>query len=266
MDVRRKSALERHGLTLYSRYNETERLAERYLPFNVDELKRVAAESINKPASGVKSIRKLAEGGFNRILEICMEDGASVLARLPYPSTSPRRLAVASEVATMDFVGSRGIRSPEVLGHSIEENSVGSEYILMEKLPGRPIGDAWFDLSEQERLQVLHDMVQLEAKMFNMMLPASGSIYYARDLPSDTHRIVIPGINDHFCVGPYASRRWWFGSRESLEVDRGPRKCNCIYPCLSAHVLQTLMLFGLSKLPLRRSWLGFASSDALCQW
>jgi hypothetical protein len=153
-----------------------------------------------------------------------MEDGAFVLARLPYPSTSPRRLAVASEVATMDLVRSHGILTPRVLDYSIEDNSVGSEYIIMEKLLGRPIGDAWFDLSEQERLQVLHDIVQLEAKMFNMKLPANGSIYYARDLPSDTHRIVIPGTNDHFCVGPSASRWWWFGTRESLEVDRGPRK------------------------------------------
>ncbi|KAK1910226.1 hypothetical protein P3342_006499 [Pyrenophora teres f. teres] len=33
----------------------------------------------------------------------CIIDGTSVLARLPYPSTQPRRLAVASEVATMNF-------------------------------------------------------------------------------------------------------------------------------------------------------------------
>jgi hypothetical protein len=199
MDVRRKSHLwNLDGLTLSSSYNETERHADRNLRFNVDELKRVAAESINKPLSDVKSMRKLAAGGFNRILEISIKDGASVLARLPYPSTSPRRLAVASEVATMDFVRSRGIRTPEVLGYSIEENAVGLEYILMEKLPKRPIGDAWFDLSEQERLQILHDIVQLEAKMFSIKLPASGGIYYARDLPSDTHRFVIPETNDHF--------------------------------------------------------------------
>lgn len=59
-------------------------------------------------------------------------------------STMPWRLAVASEVATMDFVRAHGIPTPRILGYAIDENPVGLEYILMEKLPGRPIGDAWF--------------------------------------------------------------------------------------------------------------------------
>jgi hypothetical protein len=211
-------------LTYPTSYNEQKRLAERSLQFDVEELKKVAAKSMGGHPSDVKSMQKLAEGGFNRVFELEMKDGTSVLARLPYPSTSPQRLAVASEVATMDFVRSHGIPTPRVLGYSVEENAVGSEYILMEKLPGRPIGDTWFDLSEQERLQVLHDVVQLEARLFKIKLPASGSIYYTRDLGSDTSRVLIPGAPEHFCVGPYVARRWWFGTREGLELDRGPRK------------------------------------------
>jgi hypothetical protein len=116
-------------LTTYPSYNESQRLAEKRLPFNVDELKRAAANSINKPESEVKSLQKLAEGGFNRIFEIGMRGGTSVLARLPYPSTLPRRLAVASEVATMDFVRAHGILTPRIFGYSIDENPVGSEHI-----------------------------------------------------------------------------------------------------------------------------------------
>src|SRR4051812_12081659 len=67
-------------LTLSLRYNEDMRLAERRLPFNVNELKKAAASSINKPESDVMSIRKLAEGGFNRIFEVGMVDGTSILA------------------------------------------------------------------------------------------------------------------------------------------------------------------------------------------
>jgi hypothetical protein len=205
-------------------YNENTRLSERRLPFNVKELKKAAANSINRPESEVKDIQKLAEGGFNRIFEVCMKDGSSVIARLPYPSTSPRRLAVASEVATMDFVRKHGIPTPRILGYAIEQNPVGSEYILMEKLPGRPIGDAWFELSEQQRLQVLHDIVKLETKLFSIELPASGSIYYAHDLKSETPAVSISGVDSQFCVGPYAGHRWWFGERGNIELDRGPRK------------------------------------------
>jgi hypothetical protein len=211
-------------LTCSPSYNENKRLAERHLCFNIDELKKAAASSINKPESDVKSLQKLAEGGFNRVFEVCMKDGTSVLARLPYPSTLPRRLAVASEVATMNFVRAHGIPTPRILGYAIDENPVGSEYILMEKLPGRPIGDDWYNLSEQQRLQVLHDIVRLESKLFNIHLPASGSIYYAHDLKLNTPNVSIPGAGDQFCVGPYTGLRWWYGKRENLELDRGPRK------------------------------------------
>jgi aminoglycoside phosphotransferase (APT) family kinase protein len=200
------------------------RLAERRLQFDVQELKKAAASCIDRPESDVKSIRKLAEGGFNRILEICMRDGTSVIARLPYHSTAPRRLAVASEVATMNFVRARGIPTPRIFDYATGDNPVGSEYILMEKLSGRPIGNACFELSEQQRLQVLHDIVKLESKLFSIELPASGSIYYARDLDPDTPTVGISGTDNQFCVGPYAGHRWWFGKRKNLELDRGPRE------------------------------------------
>lgn len=219
---------------LFRSYNEPRRLAERRLAFNVDELLKAAAKSVDRPTSDIKSFRKIAEGGFNRVFDISMKDGSSILARLPYPSTLPRRLAVASEVATLAFVRAHGIPTPRVLGYSVDDNAVGSEYILMEKLPGRPIGDTWFDLSEQERLKVLLQIVELETKLFTIDLPASGSIYYAHDLSPDTPKIDIPGFNSVFCMGPYAALRWWFGERRNLNIDRGPRKwCvrnECIWP------------------------------------
>lgn len=93
----------------------------------------------------------------------------------------------------------------------------------MEKLPGQPIGDSWFELSEEQRLQVLHSVVQLESKLFNIHLPASGSIYYAHDLDLDTERVEVIESRGQFCVGPYTGLRWWFGKRSELKLDRGPR-------------------------------------------
>lgn len=94
----------------------------------------------------------------------------------------------------------------------------------MEKLPGKPIGDAWFDLSSEDRLKVLLEIVQLEAKLFAISLPASGSIYYANDLPPDTRKVSISGSEDGLCIGPYTALRWWFERRADLDIDRGPRK------------------------------------------
>ncbi|KAF1963490.1 kinase-like protein [Byssothecium circinans] len=243
-------------------YNEPLRLSERRLKFNIPNLLTAAAASVDKPVADIKSIRKFAEGGFNRIFDISMRDGSSIVARLPYPSTVPRRWAVASEVATLAFVRAHGVPAPRVLGYSCGdvagEDGVGAEYIFMEKLPGKRLGDTWFDLSEQERLKVLLQVVELETKLFNINLPGSGSIYHARDLSPDTPRmeIDIPGsVEDGLCIGPYAALRWWFGERGDLDIDRGPHTDPCLVLQAPAQKeLSWLRAYGRPRFPFERAY------------
>ncbi|KAM5453108.1 hypothetical protein MaudCBS49596_002884 [Microsporum audouinii] len=214
-------------------YNESLRRAERALVFNVQELKRVAAASVNRHEADIQSFRKLAEGGFNRIFEITMkDDNTQILARLPYPSTVPTRLAVASEVATLGLLHYHDIPVPKVLGYSANpDNPVGAEFILMEKVNGTPIGDSWYTLSDKQRLKVLAGLVQLEAKLFAIQLPASGSLYYWRDLPPELQKVAVylprdsnlpPGCPE-ICVGPDTSLKWWYAERSFLrDINRGP--------------------------------------------
>jgi len=174
--------------------------------------------------SNIKSFEKFAEGGHNRIFTITMDDSSTLLARLPYPSTLPRRLAVASEVATLDLLRSHEIPTPRVLAYSTGEDAVGVEYMLMERLPGKPLSGIWFSLAEEERCKILHQIVAMETKLFAIKLPANGSIYYSRDLPPECPRIDLPGCNSGLCMGPYTSTRWWHRERGDLDIDRGPRK------------------------------------------
>jgi hypothetical protein len=129
------------GTNHHFRYNEKLRLEERRLPLNIEELKKAAAKSVDRSTSDITRLRKLAEGGFNRVLKITFKDGFSVLARLPYPSTIPRRLAVASEVVTMDLVRMHSVPTPKIYTYSADDNPVRSEYILIEKLSGRPLSN-----------------------------------------------------------------------------------------------------------------------------
>ncbi len=161
------------------------------------------------------------------MFQITMNDGSEVLARLPYPSTKPNRFAIASEVATLDLVRANHVPVPKVLYYSADtDNPVGAEFMIMEKLPGRPIGEMWFDLSEDQRLKIISEVVQTEVKLSKIDLPAYGSVYYERDLPPDMSRTVIAptSVNKELCIGPYASLRWWYNERDSIHIDRGPRK------------------------------------------
>jgi len=47
---------------------------------------------------------KLAEGGYNKVFRLVMNDGKAVIARLPNPNAGPPFYTTASEVATMEFV------------------------------------------------------------------------------------------------------------------------------------------------------------------
>ena len=96
--------------------NDVLRHAERRRVFNVDGLRRLAAESVDRSTDDIVDLKKLAEGGFNRTFLITMRNGFQMVARIPYTVTAPKYFAVASEVATMAFTPflwtayTRGIR------------------------------------------------------------------------------------------------------------------------------------------------------------
>ena len=161
----------RNSEHLIDSYNESKRLKERYLRFDVAELSKAAASSIGMKSDDVRSINKLAEGGFNRVFEVTMKDGFQIIARLPYPLTQPKRFAVASEVATMDLVRSHGAPAPQIYGYCTNaDNPVGAEYILMERAKGKSLGDVWFTLSPKERIKVLSGIAEQEANLFSLDL------------------------------------------------------------------------------------------------
>lgn len=126
-----------------------------------------------------------------------MKNGLHIFARLRCTSTVPRRLAVASEVATLDLTRSHDIPVLKVLDYSTNpDDFVGSEYIIMERMPGKPIGESWYTLSDKERLKVLMELVKLEAKLFSNDLSASGGLFYSHDLPPNVERVIVHPSQD----------------------------------------------------------------------
>lgn len=77
-------------------------MQERYKKFNVPGLKSLAAKASG--AQSCISMLKLAEGGFNKVFRLDMDNGEVVMARIPNPIVGPISRVLTSEVATMDFV------------------------------------------------------------------------------------------------------------------------------------------------------------------
>jgi hypothetical protein len=80
----------------------TEAASRWYNIFNVAELQRVAAKSVGSKSRA--SMIKLAEGQYNKVFRLVMNDGKVVIASLPNPNAGPSFYTTASEVATMEFV------------------------------------------------------------------------------------------------------------------------------------------------------------------
>lgn len=203
--------------------------SERRRLFNVLELKRLAASAVNKSVEDVARFEKLGEGGFNRTFLITMHDGFQLVGRVPYPNTEPKQLVVASEVATIDFLRMSGIPVPKIYGYSTTpENPAGTEYMFMELVQGSSLGDIWFDLSGKASIAVVTRLVELESQLFALLFPASGSLYYTKDLDVGTRKVEIPTTDASrescFCIGRDTRLSLWYGKRSQLDVDRGPRK------------------------------------------
>lgn len=188
----------------------------------MDVLVRATCDSVNRHPNGVASITKLAEGGFNRILQVTFNDGYAVLARIPYKTTVLKHHAVASEAATLALLRAHGVPVPKVLTYSPDRtNAVGTEYILLERLEGTPLSDQWFSMDTKTRVKIIRQIVDIERQFMSINFPASGSLFHRRDLDSSQH--FIP-VSDDIVVGPTAQYEWWYRERTSLEVDRGPCK------------------------------------------
>ncbi|KAK2831886.1 hypothetical protein FQN49_007067, partial [Arthroderma sp. PD_2] len=215
--------------SLLSSCNEDVRLQERYVRFDVAELQRVAAEAANRPRCS--QIIKLAEGGFNKVFLLTMDDESEVIARIPTPIADPRHYTTASEAATMRFLrDTLQIPVPRVLTYSsTSDNPVGAEYIIMERLQGENLGSRWLSLSTAETADLMTQMVEIEKKIFNFSFPAYGSLYHRHDLPEELRVDFSAGGGD-FCVGPICKRQFWHGEREDMQLDRGPwaKSADCV--------------------------------------
>ena len=63
-------------------WDEERQKRERFVVFNVQELQRIAAASVG--AQSCVSIDKIAEGEYNKVFRLVMDNGSVAIARIPY--------------------------------------------------------------------------------------------------------------------------------------------------------------------------------------
>jgi hypothetical protein len=111
----------------------------------------------------------------------------------------------------MTLLREQGLPVPRIHDWSATvENFVGSEYMIMEKVHGTDLRNTWHSMTVSQRLKAVGKIVQLEKALFDISLPACGSIYLKDTLPAGTRTVDIQShmsneISSKFCIGPSAA-------------------------------------------------------------
>lgn len=121
-------------------------------------------------------------GGMNYHIEITFEDGVCWIARIRrLNATSPppelQDFIIQSEVATLTFLQATAITTPKVYDFALEssDNTVGVGFILMEKLPGKPL--RWSSTTRQQREKVMDQMADVFIDLRKYPFSAYGSLH-----------------------------------------------------------------------------------------
>ncbi|KAJ4463775.1 kinase-like domain-containing protein [Lentinula lateritia] len=196
-------------------HDETRQLSLRYRSFNVDALKTVVAHAAG--GNSVLKMEKLAEGSYNKVFVLTLDNGQELIARILTVLAGPGKLVTASEVATMDYARSLGVPVPRVLAWCADASStpVQSEYIIMEKASGVELGRVWDQMSSDQKDDTVREVVNIEKRMIKPFFKAYGSVFYQGDVDSGV-------VHDRFVVGPNVSLPFWDEERRHMDIDRGP--------------------------------------------
>ncbi|QVM09477.1 Phosphotransferase enzyme [Coccidioides posadasii str. Silveira] len=214
-------------------WDEEKQLQDRFTPFNVVELQHIAAGSIG--ANKCVAMTKLAEGSFNKTFHLKMDNGSTAIARIPHPIAGPKYYTTASEVATMDFARTvLQIPVPQVHAWSARvDNPVGAEYIIMEEAAGTKLEDVWDNLSLEDRISIMKDLVSIENKLLSVSFSRYGNLYYSgeavpgavvAEVVNDTSPELKTDVKTRFSIGPVVARDFWTKERSVMDIDRGPWK------------------------------------------
>ncbi|KAK9481866.1 phosphotransferase enzyme family-domain-containing protein [Lipomyces starkeyi] len=134
---------------------------------------------------GACTIEFLAQGAFNR-LYIIRSTEKDIVARVTLPVDPAWK--TLSEVATLKWVRENtSLPVPEVLAYKADRSSViGFEWILMSKMPGKPLADVWRDVSFSAKENLVRQLALFCSDTFQKQMRGIGNLFPDSTMPAST--------------------------------------------------------------------------------
>lgn len=121
-------------------------------------------------------------GGQNCHVDIEFDDEVTWIARIRLddpllPPSATQAYIFLSEVATLEFLARTRVPAPHVYSYELESpgNAVGTSYILMEKLEGKPLD--WDSANAEQRVWVMEQLADVYLELEKHPIPLTGSLF-----------------------------------------------------------------------------------------
>lgn len=181
----------------------------------IQEIARRFVKSLN-PGTQILSVDLLARGSFNQAYNITTENVATrsrkeYVFRVSLPVWPYYK--IESDVATTEFVRlTTSIPVPVIYAFdSNPNNTLGFEWMLMEKVKGMPLGDVWDTMDFDAKQCLTRIIASWMAELSQFKFSKIGSIFMR-----------YRGSQMEFYIGPLIHERLHEGDRLLYQVDRGP--------------------------------------------
>ena len=181
----------------------------------IQEIARPFVKSID-PGTQIVSVDLLARGSFNQAYNITTENVATrsrkeYVFRVSLPVWPYYK--IESDVATTEFVRlTTSIPVPVIFAFdSNPNNTLGFEWMLMEKVKGMPLGDVWDTMDFDAKQSLTRIIASWMAALSQFKFSKIGSIFMR-----------YRGSQMEFYIGPLIHERLHEGDRLLYEIDRGP--------------------------------------------
>lgn len=153
----------------------------------------------------------------------------------------------------MDFMREiLGTPVPRVLSWSADaqNNGVGAEYIVMEKVGGKTLTAHWPSVTDGGLVaELIESLNKLEKSWESVTFSQMGSLYYKADVSPELRSRPLFGddvvlddklqaATERYRIGPIADRQWYRGERINMPLDFGP----CEYSQLAVLLVPSHLL------------------------
>ena len=183
---------------------------------NIAHLKEIVAPYLQRivPESEDFEIEYLTQGGFNKVytaFTVGIAPKTAFIIRVALPTDPYYR--VESDVATTELVRcSTGVPVPIIYAYqSSQDNKLGLEWMIMEKINGKELHNAWLDWDYEAKLRLTKTMALWTSQLLRITSDKVGSVYMRW---AEEHVDFYIGRSVHCFVS--GERHLWY------DVPRGP--------------------------------------------